>query len=96
MRHRRYDNFTTTVEVGIRTRDDGTHWQYAQRETRVIVSSDADFVERNAVDIGHAGIVFFRKDQRSIGDVVEWLMLVHGTMTPEDMRGHLEFVPVRK
>jgi hypothetical protein len=33
------------------------------------------------------------KDTRSISEVIDWLALIHGAMTPEEMRGHVEFVP---
>jgi hypothetical protein len=59
------------------------------------VTCDADFLEENVSAQDHVGMVYFPKDQRSIGDVVEWLTLIHGAMTPEEMQGHLEFIPIR-
>lgn len=93
---RRYDiDVTTTVEAELRTRDDDDQWAFAQSERRVIVTSDADFPDRARQDASHFGIVYFNKDARTIGDVVEWLTLIHGAMSAEDMQGKLEYVPAR-
>ncbi len=94
---RRFDiDITTTVEAGLRTTKDDVHWMFAQAERRVIVTCDADFPDRARRDHVHFGIVYFDKDTRSVGDVVEWLTLIHGAMSAEEMQGRLEFVPIRK
>ena len=58
---RRGVDVTTTVEAGIRTSADSTQWEFAWQQGRVIVTCDADFVERNQTDPNHTGIVFFQK-----------------------------------
>jgi predicted nuclease of predicted toxin-antitoxin system len=85
----------TTIEAGLRTMSDISQWDFAQSQHRVIVTSDDDFLSRAAVDTNHNGIVFFSKDSRSVGEVIDWLILIHGAMTPEELCGQVEFVPSR-
>lgn len=84
---------TTTIEVGLRTASDAQQWEYAQREGRVIVTCDADFLVEHAGRSEHAGIVYFAKDTRSIRQIIEGLLLVQGAMDPEDMSGYVQFLP---
>ncbi len=94
---RRFDiDVTTTVEAGLRQAEDDAHWAFAQREGRVIVTCDAGFPDRARHNPDHFGVVYYDKDTRTIGDVVEWLILIHGAMSAEEMRGQIEFVPARK
>ena len=86
---------TTTVEARLRMTSDETQWAYSQRAQRIMVTCDPDFFELVKSDSEHAGLVYFNKDTRSIGDVVEWLTLIHGAMSAEDMRGKVEYVPSR-
>jgi predicted nuclease of predicted toxin-antitoxin system len=84
---------TTTIEAGLRSADDARQWEYAQREGRVIVTCDADFLSEHARRPDHAGIVFYRPDTRTIGQTIEGLLLVHGAMTANDLRGYVQFLP---
>ena len=43
LRHHGID-VTTTVEMGLRTQTDEQQWAFIQRENRVIVTHDADFL----------------------------------------------------
>ena len=84
---------TTTNEAGLRTADDARQWEYAQREGRVIVTSDTDFLSEHARRPDHAGIVFYAKDSRTIRQIIEGLLLIHGAMTPDDLRAYVQFLP---
>jgi hypothetical protein len=46
---------TTTQEVHVRTESDATQWEYAQRESRIVVTHDADFLIIAAQYSEHAG-----------------------------------------
>ena len=83
----------TTVEAGLRTMADDRQWEFAQSQSRVIVTSDDDFLRRVARDTTHHGLVFFSKDSRSVGEVVDWLILIFNALTLEEMIGQVEFVP---
>ena len=94
---RQFDiDITTTVEKGLRTANDDVQWICAQSERRVIVTCDADFPNRARHDSEHFGIVYFDKDSRTIGDMVEWLTLMHGAMNAEEIQSRIEYVPARK
>lgn len=83
---------TTTVEADIRTKDDGAQWQFAQRDERVIVTCDEDFLQMHDEDQNHMGIVFYEQQARGVGRVIGWLVLMHGAMTPDEMRGQVQFI----
>ena len=85
----------TTVEADMRTQSDAAQWDYAKSQQRVIVTSDDDFLRRAADDSDHPGLVFFMKDTRTIGTVIEWLALIHSALTLDEMRGQTELVPPR-
>jgi hypothetical protein len=86
----------TTVEAGMRSMSDDLRWDFAKNQGRVIVTSDDDYLSHAASDADHNGLVFYAKDSRTIGEVIDWLALIHSAITPEEMRGHVEFVPSRK
>lgn len=83
---------TTTVEAGIRTKDDGAQWEFAQREARVMVACDEDFLAMHDANPDHAGIVFYEQQARGVGRVIEWLVLMHGAITPDEMRGRVQYI----
>ena len=83
---------TTTQEVGLLTALDPSQWEYAQREGRVIVTHDADFLRIAKDNPNHTGIAFCRQQTRTIGEIIEMLILIHGTATPERMRGQVEYL----
>jgi predicted nuclease of predicted toxin-antitoxin system len=90
---RRYGiNVTTTVEAGLRTTADYDQWAFAQREQRVIVTHDADFPRIARLNPSHSGIVFSRKDARTIRQMVDGLILIYEVLSTEEMRDHVEYL----
>ncbi|MFC1464196.1 MAG: DUF5615 family PIN-like protein [Candidatus Brachytrichaceae bacterium NZ_4S206] len=83
---------TTTADAGLRTEDDLAHWEFAQQSERVIVTCDADFLRMHNQDPRHAGIVFYEQQARGIGHIIEWLSLIHGVLSPDEMRGNVQFI----
>lgn len=82
---------TTTIEAGLRTKNDEAHLQFAQAERRIIVTRDQDFL-RVAAQMGdHSGIVFYTANQ-SIRELIEGLILIYEVMTPEDMIANVEYL----
>ncbi|MEO6060670.1 MAG: DUF5615 family PIN-like protein [Thermoflexales bacterium] len=84
---------TTTVEAGLRTATDADQLAYALRERRVFVTSDTDFLIAHSSGQVHAGIVFYAKDTRTIRQVIDALLLIHGAMDAAELRGKLQFLP---
>ena len=83
---------TTTVDVGLRTANDGTQFEYAKFQRRVIVSDDGDFLRLAAADFTHPGIVICRRQFLSIREIIRGLILIYEVLTPEEMVGRVEFL----
>ena len=82
---------TTTIEAGLRTRDDEAHLQFARTEERVIVTRDQDFLRFAAQKSDHYGIVFYTANQ-TMREIIEGLILISEVMTPKDMIGNVEYL----
>lgn len=83
---------TTTVEAGLRTKSDEDHFRFATAERRVIVTDDPDFIRLAGRSPDHPGIVVCHRSSRSIGQVIQGLILVYEVLTPEEMRGRVEYL----
>src|SRR2546429_7249163 len=82
---------TTTIEVGLRTKNDEAHLQFARTERRVIVTRDQDFLRVAAQMSDHCGIVFYTANQ-TMREIIEGLILISEVMTPKDMIGNVEYL----
>ncbi len=79
---------TTTNEVGLRTKDDETHFNFARDEGRVIVTRDQDFLRLISDAADHPGIAFYTASQ-SLREIIEGLILICEVMTRAKWRGTL-------
>jgi hypothetical protein len=66
------------------------HFAIAQR--RVIVSHDEDFLAMARRGSAHYGIAYCHIESRSIGEILSGLLLIRDCLTPDEMRGHIEFL----
>jgi predicted nuclease of predicted toxin-antitoxin system len=82
---------TTTLDAKLRTRDDGNHLAYCCAERRVLVSRDADFL-RLSESQDHCGIVACRRRNLTQKQLIDGLILIHAIFTPEEMKGHVEYL----
>ena len=89
---RRGIDVTTTAEAGLCGADDQSQISYAWRERRVIVMHDDDFLRWHSRDIPHAGIAYCRQEAYSLGQIIEMLILMLDTLTPEEMMGQIQFL----
>jgi predicted nuclease of predicted toxin-antitoxin system len=90
---RRYGiDVSTTVEAGLRTTIDEAHLEYARREDRVIVTHDEDFLRFASKISDHPGIAYCHPRARTIGEIIRTLHLIYEVFTPQDMRGHVEYL----
>lgn len=85
-------DITTTLEAGLRTQSDEAHIAFAQRERRVIVTHDDDFLRIASQHHDHAGIAYCQKTTRSIGEIISGLILIYEVLVPDEMVGHVEFL----
>lgn len=82
---------TTTIEAGLRSRDDETHLQFAHTEERVIVTRDQDFLRFAAQKREHFGIVFYTANQ-SMREIIEGLILLSEVIEAKEMIGTVEYL----
>ena len=82
---------TTTLEAGLRTKDDEAQLNFSRTERRVIVTRDQDFLCIARTTKDHPGVVFYTASQ-SLREIIEGLILVYEVMSPSEMAGHVEYL----
>jgi hypothetical protein len=78
---------TSTNDVGLRGAPDRHHVEFALRERRVIFTNDRDFPRIAASGIAHSGIVYAAPQRRSVGQIIEFLLLMHHCMKVDEVAG---------
>jgi predicted nuclease of predicted toxin-antitoxin system len=73
---------TTTTDAGLTGIEDREHLVFAANAGRVVITEDVDFLRLYAEGTPHAGIVFWRQQTRSIGEVLRRLLLIHAAISP--------------
>lgn len=86
---RRGIDAVTTYEAGLHPAPDAEILRVATAQGRIIVTSDADFLALHRFT-HHAGIVRIART-RSIGAIIEVLLLIHDVMEPGDMENQVEY-----
>lgn len=89
---RREINVTTTSEAGLIGVSDREQIAFALSENRILITHDDDFVILHRSGITHAGITYCDQKRRSIGEILNTLILIWETLEPEDMKNQLEFL----
>ena len=89
---RRSIDVTTSQDSELLGASDLDQLAFALRQQRVIFTQDADFLQLATTVDEHCGIVYVRKDSRSIREIVHALELVHSVLTAEEMRNHVEYL----
>lgn len=89
---RRGIDVTTTPEAGLREADDEAQRAYAFAERRVLFTQDEDFLGIAASGAPHPGIVYCRKDTRSLGEMVRALALLWEVYDADELIGRIEFL----
>jgi predicted nuclease of predicted toxin-antitoxin system len=88
---RRGIDVTTTLGAGLQGVADIVQLRFATSGKRVLLTADTDFLMIAAAGEVHAGIVLFRPVHRTIGQLIECLLLVHACLTEDNMTNHIEF-----
>ncbi len=83
---------TTTPEAGLLSAADEQHAAYGLAEVRVIFTQDRDFLCLDAAGVPHAGLAFCRTDSKSIGEIIQALVLIWELMEPEEMANRVEYL----
>lgn len=90
---RRYGiDVTTTIDANLRSSPDETQLAYAQRENRVVVTHDDDFLRLASRTSEHSGVAYCHKEARSIGEIITGLRLIYEVLTPDEIRGRVEYL----
>lgn len=91
LRRRGIDALTAS-EAGIRSKPDDEVLAFAHAEARVVVTSDQDFLRLDAKRTRPSGIVYSAQGSRSIGEMVDYLVLICEVKTADEMVGQVEYV----
>jgi predicted nuclease of predicted toxin-antitoxin system len=83
---------TTSVEAALLGESDEQHIEFAGRESRVIFTQDADYLQWHRQGMPHAGIVYTPKGTKSIGDIVEFLCLLNDCVESHEMQNLVEYL----
>lgn len=83
---------TTTLEAGLISANDEQQLFFAYSHGRVIFTQDRDFLQLHYSGVNHSGIVYCMKESRSIGDILLGLILIWEVLTPEEIRGNIEYI----
>ena len=89
---RRGINVTTTEEAGLSGEDDPVHIAFANSQSRVICTSDSDFLSHHGAKVEHSGIAYFHQQERSVGELIRGLEFIWEVLEPEEMRNRAEFL----
>jgi predicted nuclease of predicted toxin-antitoxin system len=84
-------NVTTAAESSLRGRDDRTQFDFAREHNAVLVTHDRDFFTV-AGNEHHFGIAYCDMNTRTIGQMIDILILLYEAATPEEMRERIEFI----
>jgi predicted nuclease of predicted toxin-antitoxin system len=83
---------TTSQETDLRSRSDIAQLDFAISQSRVLVTHDDDFLILNSQGIEHCGIVYCRKDTKSIGYMIRMMILLYEVATMEELKNRVEFL----
>ena len=89
---RRGIDVTTSTEAELLSQSDTKHLDFGREQGRVVVTSDEDFLVLDSNRYPHAGIGYYRKGSRTIGQVIRHLVLMWEVFEPSDMENHVEFL----
>jgi hypothetical protein len=71
---------------------DSDQMAFATAQGRVVVTFDPDFPALHLSGAEHAGIAWCPARKYGIGALIQALLLLHGVLTGEAMRNHLEYL----
>lgn len=83
---------TTTTDAGLIGSPDAEQLAFALRTVSVLVTHDRDFLRIIAAGVDHCGVAYCPPEHRTIGQIVLRLVHLWRTITPDEMRGRIEFL----
>jgi predicted nuclease of predicted toxin-antitoxin system len=89
---RRGVDVTTSPEIGLLQATDEEQVAYCLREGRVLFTQDHDLLRLHAAGVPHAGLAYCVKDTKSIGAMIQSLVIIWELMEPGEMAGRVEYL----
>lgn len=89
---RRGIDVTTSQEVGLLGAPDPIQLAHATAEGRVLFTHDDDHLTLSSQGVEHAGIAYCHRLKRSIGEILDGLVLIWELCEPEEMKNRVEFI----
>ena len=89
---RRGIEVVTAHEAGLLGATDVEHLAHANAQQYVIFTEDDDFLALHHAGRPHAGIAYCKQGSRSIGQIVDGLVLIYEVLEPVEMAGRLEYL----
>ncbi len=89
---RRGIDVLTTQEANRCSNPDEEQLHFALTQGRVLFTHDTDFIRLNAEGRKHAGVVYVKQGELSLGDILRGLVLVYEVLSADDMQSHIEFL----
>jgi hypothetical protein len=89
---RRGIDLTTSPEENLIGKSDEEQLSFAIAQKRVIFTQDTDFLRLHHEGISHYGIAYCQQKSKSIGEILQGLMLIWQVLQVEEMIDHLEYL----
>jgi predicted nuclease of predicted toxin-antitoxin system len=89
---RRGIDVTTTPEAGLLTATDEQQAAYCLAEGRVLFTQDRDFLRLHAAGFSHAGIAYCDNGTRSIGEIIQGLVMIWEILEPQEIANRVEYL----
>jgi predicted nuclease of predicted toxin-antitoxin system len=83
---------TTATDTRLLGALDEEHLEFARRESRVIVTHDADFLRLAHETQDIPGVAFCASGSRTVGQIIRHLCLMNGCLSQEEMVGRVEYL----
>ncbi len=83
---------TTTPEQKLIAASDDIQLKFALSQERIIFTQDIDFLRIHRQGVNHLGIVYCPQQTKSIGQIIQGIVLIWELLTPEEMIDHIEYL----
>jgi predicted nuclease of predicted toxin-antitoxin system len=89
---RRGIDVTTTPEQGMIGQTDEKQLEFAISQARVIFTQDTDFLRLHHAGFSHQGLIYCPQTSKSIGEILQGLILIWEVIDAKEMHNHLEYL----
>ena len=83
---------TTAADAQLLGASDDAHLAFAANAQRVVVTHNADFLRHADLGTSHYGIAYCAQGQRSTGEIVRQLCLMHDCLEAAEMVNAIEYL----